>query len=236
MNFKRFIFHLIVIIPLWQINAQEPQEKKKYTIDFSGIQNQQPPDEEPKPESISNTDILGIGFLKQQANLSQNAISAFNIKSIIDIDNFGKEKKDHLKFGKPSDAKTYLDVVYEPLPLKTDSVDFFFGDIDLGTYTTKADHLYLIIRDSMATDGDEIKVSLNDKVIFNRITFHSSFIDYRVALTEGFNKIELLAIDSGVSEPVTCQLVVVDGLDNKLFDKSFNIAVGYKAKFVVVKE
>ncbi len=236
MTFKHCIFYLTLIFSFWKINAQEPQQQKTYSIDFSGLENKPDPKNEPKPESIINTNIENLGFLKQKANLSQNAVSAFDIKSIIDVDNFGKEEKDNLKFGKSSDTKTYLDIAYEPLPLRTDSVDFFYGDIDLGTYTTKANYLYLIIRDSMATDGDEIKVSINDKVIFNRLTFHSSFIDYRVALTEGFNKIELLAIDSGSSEPVTCQLVVVDGLDNKLFEKSFNIAVGYKGKFVVIKE
>ncbi len=236
MTFKHCIFYLTLIFPFWKINAQEPQQQKTYSIDFSGLENKPDPKNEPKPESIINTNIENLGFLKQKANLSQNAVSAFDIKSIIDVNNFGKEEKDNLKFGKPSDTKTYLDIAYEPLPLKTDSIDFFYGDIDLGNFNTKSKFLYIILKDSDAVDRDEVKVILNDKTIFRRITLTGQFIDYKVALNEGINKVEVEAISSGFSEPVTCHIIIVDDLDQKLLDKNFNVAVGFKAKLVVIKK
>ncbi|WP_238527954.1 hypothetical protein [Aquimarina agarivorans] len=219
-----------------KITAQESPEKKTYTIDFSGLNNKPKPEEPSQPELPEDAQLLSIDFLRQPANLSQNAISAFNIKSIIDTENFGKEKNDDLQFGKPSDTKTYLDVVYEPLALKTDSVDFFYGDIDLGSFTTKAKYLYIILRDSQAIDRDEVKVVKNDKTIFSRIMLTGTFVDYRVALDEGINKIEIEAISSGLSEPVTCHIVIVDELDQKMLDQNFDVAVGFKAKLVVIRE
>ncbi len=238
MTLKCFIYLFLFTVSFVKVYAQDQdtQQQKTYSIDFSGLKDKPAPKNESESESSTNSNIESLGFFMQNAHLSQNAIKAFNIKSIIDIDNFGKEKKDHLKFGKPSDTKTYLDAGYEPLALKTDSVDFFFGDIDLGSFDTNAKYLYIILRDSAAIDRDEVKVILNDKTIFRRIMLTGQFVDYKIALNEGFNKVEIEAISSGTSEPVTCHMVIVDSLEQKLLDKNFNVAVGFKAKLIVVKK
>ncbi len=64
------------------------------------------------------------------------------------------------------------------------------------------------------------------------MTLHSIDID----LKEGFNTINFIALNEGLSSPNTAQLKVFDADGNQIASNKWLIRTGFKASLIIVKE
>lgn len=109
--------------------------------------------------------------------------------------------------------------------------DQYFGDV-----ITKSKSLRLICRDHETVDGDKIKILHNGRVIREEVNLTGEYKSIEVELQPGFNKFEFIAINEGIYSPNTAEFRIVDENGNSLVGNVWNLAGGYKASFIVVKE
>lgn len=109
--------------------------------------------------------------------------------------------------------------------------DQYFGDV-----ITKSKSLRLICRDHETVDGDKVKILHNGKVIREEVNLTGEYKSIVVELQSGFNKFEFIAINEGIYSPNTAEFRIVDEKGVSLVGNVWNLAGGYKASFIVVKE
>ncbi|MFN3909255.1 MAG: hypothetical protein ACK4JX_09520 [Flavobacterium sp.] len=109
--------------------------------------------------------------------------------------------------------------------------DQYFGDV-----ITKSKTLRLICRDHETVDGDKVKILHNGKVIREEVNLTGDYKSIEVELQPGFNKFEFIAINEGMYSPNTAEFRIVDENGVSLIGNVWNMAAGYKASFIVVKE
>lgn len=106
----------------------------------------------------------------------------------------------------------------------------------LGDVTTKGVFVTILCRDHEYVDGDQIRVYVNDILINEGITLDETFQTVEVVLKKGFNKIEFEAINQGSSGPNTAEFRVYDDNKNVISANQWNLATGFRATIIVVKE
>lgn len=110
--------------------------------------------------------------------------------------------------------------------------DISYGDI----YTSSA---YFIIkcRDFGAIDGDLIKAVFNESVVKERMLLKSEYQDFKIVFKEGFNTLDLEALNIGTLGGNTGEFQMYDAEGNAILSDYWdNLDTGFKAKFVIVKE
>jgi hypothetical protein len=115
-------------------------------------------------------------------------------------------------------------------PLVRKNIDF--GDI----YTSSA---YFIIkcRDFGAIDGDLIKAVFNETAVKDRMLLKSEYQDFKITFNEGFNTLELLALNIGTLGGNTGEFQIYDAEGNFILSDYWdNLDTGFKVKFVIVKQ
>lgn len=106
----------------------------------------------------------------------------------------------------------------------------YFGD-----FRTKSETIKVAYRDPQAVDGDLLKLLLNDIVIKNNIFLEGSFKTMEIKLTDGFNKIDFVALNEGQYFPNTGEFMIIDkGVE--IYSSEWNMSTGFKASFIIVKE
>lgn len=170
-------------------------------------------------------------------------------KSPFKIDPFKKEFKSDLKVGgeeKPisvietpsnnfvTGASEYQDRV--TIRQRGESNEAYKGNRSFGEFTTKSGYINLMCRDFGAEDGDRIKVSVNGRVIVSNITLRFDFSSVMISLDPGFNLIEIEALNQGTSGPNTAAFEVRDDKENMVTGNEWNLATGFKATFLIIKE
>jgi hypothetical protein len=142
--------------------------------------------------------------------------------------NFGKTRD----FANPNER--YLDRLTKSLGEKEQSVDrknYYLGDVK-----TKAEKVRIVYRDHEYPDGDMIMVRVNDMVVRGSITLDSDAQGFDLSLTKGFNKIDFEALNQGSSGPNTAEFQVYDDQGDLIASNRWNLATGFKATIIVVKE
>jgi hypothetical protein len=91
-------------------------------------------------------------------------------------------------------------------------------------------------RDFAYADGDRIKVMVNDRVIMSEIVLTNEFKSVMITLDPGFNKIDFEALNQGTSGPNTAEFRVYDDKNELISNNEWNLATGFKASVMVVKE
>jgi len=109
--------------------------------------------------------------------------------------------------------------------------DFYLGDLKTTSKT-----VVIKCRDHEYVDGDRIKLMLNNVVIHPNITLYGDFYTIDIDLKEGFNTINFIALNEGLSSPNTAQLKVYDADGNLLASNRWLIRTGFKASLIIVKE
>lgn len=107
-----------------------------------------------------------------------------------------------------------------------------YGDI----YTSSA---YFIIkcRDFGAIDGDLIKAVFNESVAKERMLLKSEYQDFKIVFNEGFNTLDLEALNIGSLGGNTGEFQIYDAEGNLILSDYWdNLDTGFKAKFVIVKQ
>lgn len=107
----------------------------------------------------------------------------------------------------------------------------FFGEV-----RSDSEYVQVLARDFEYVDGDRIKVLVNDRVVVPEIILSGSFKGIQITLQPGFNKIDFEALNQGTSGPNTAEFRVYDDNEKIISSNQWNLATGFKATVIVVKE
>jgi len=107
--------------------------------------------------------------------------------------------------------------------------------LELGKLETNTKKIRIECRDHSYVDGDRIKLYVNEKVIRRSITLQAGYYSVSIDLIEGFNRIDIEALNQGSSGPNTAEFKVFDENGNLLASKDWNILTGYVATLIVLK-
>lgn len=107
---------------------------------------------------------------------------------------------------------------------------------NLGDFKTKASFLSIFCRDNEFVDGDRVRIYINDILIQSDILLDGDFKQFEISLKKGFNKIDIEALNQGTSGPNTAEFMVYDEKGGLISQNQWNLATGYKATIVVVRE
>ncbi len=115
------------------------------------------------------------------------------------------------------------------------SVKKFKTSLELGRYETSTPRIRIVCRDHSYVDGDRVKLYVNEVVLRRSITLEGGYFIIDVDLKEGFNRIDIEALNQGSSGPNTAEFKVFDDNGNLLAAREWNILTGYIATMVVMK-
>jgi hypothetical protein len=115
------------------------------------------------------------------------------------------------------------------------SVNKFKTSLELGRYETSTPRIRIVCRDHSYVDGDRVKLYVNEQVIRRSITLEGGYFVIDVDLLDGFNRIDIEALNQGSSGPNTAEFKVFDDNGNLLAAREWNILTGYIATMVVMK-
>ncbi|WP_159799958.1 hypothetical protein [Flavobacterium sp. MK4S-17] len=117
-----------------------------------------------------------------------------------------------------------------------ESNEAFRGNQFFGEHKTNAKYVQILARDFEYVDGDRIKILHNDRIIVPEIILDSDFRGIQITLEPGFNKIDFEALNQGTSGPNTAEFRVYDDKENIVSSNQWNLATGFKATVILVKE
>lgn len=106
----------------------------------------------------------------------------------------------------------------------------------LGDFKTSSQKVKVSYRDHQAEDGDEVRIWVNDRVYKSRIYLTNRPQGIELELKPGFNKIEFEALNQGSSGPNTAEFTVVDDNGSVISSNRWDLATGFKASIIIVKE
>lgn len=110
------------------------------------------------------------------------------------------------------------------------------GNQHFGELRTKSSRLDILAADFGLEDGDRIRVLVNDKVVIQEFTLTNFNRGLQITLQPGFNKIDFEAMNQGTSGPNTAQFAIYDDTDKLLMSNQWNLATGFRASVMVIKE
>ena len=237
MKLSQFYFLILMISITNYCFSQEPPEKKKFKIDFSGIENQNEKPNTKKPVDSDPLNFEGLKLPEKNHNLSDKAISGFQMDSNLDLENFG-QLVDEPQFGQPKTTTRYIakDLEQKPYNNPEGQGMVFKRNQFLGDITTKSPYIYIKCRDYSNEDNDQVRLLVNDNILVDRIILSNSYSIYKLKLEEGFNKIDFFALNYGLYSPNTAQLKIIDNNDMTLSNNKWSLYTGFKATVVVIKE
>lgn len=106
----------------------------------------------------------------------------------------------------------------------------------LGEFRSKAKYLKIVCRDHEYPDGDRVRLYINDKPVIDNILLESAPKEFYVDLSEGFNKLDFVALNQGTSGPNTAAFSVYDDTGSLITSNEWNLTTGIKASIIVIKE
>jgi hypothetical protein len=107
--------------------------------------------------------------------------------------------------------------------------------LELGRIETNTRNIRIECRDHSYVDGDQVRLYVNDVIIRSSIVLRAGYYAIDIELEEGFNRIDIKALNQGTSGPNTAEFNVFDETGNLLASKEWNILTGYVATLVVMK-
>jgi hypothetical protein len=110
------------------------------------------------------------------------------------------------------------------------------GNQDLGRFNSSSKFVNIKYRDFGEVDGDNIRVYLNGIVVASSVTLDHDFQGLEILLQKGFNKIDFEALNQGTSGPNTAEFRVYDDNKKLISSNQWNLATGFKATIMVVKD
>ena len=116
------------------------------------------------------------------------------------------------------------------------TVKKFKTSLELGRYETDSRTIRIICRDHSFVDGDRVKLYVNEQVIRRSITLEGGYFSIDITLKDGFNRIDIEALNQGSSGPNTAEFKVYDEQGQLLASREWNILTGYIATMVVMKK
>lgn len=117
-----------------------------------------------------------------------------------------------------------------------DDAKVYRGNQFLGDFKTKSGSAKIVYRDHEFVDGDLIRIWVNGVVMVDYVYLEGSFGKLNLGLTKGINKVEFEALNQGSSGPNTAEFRVYDDNGNVISSNQWNLATGFKASIIIVKE
>ena len=115
------------------------------------------------------------------------------------------------------------------------SVNKIATALELGRINTNTKKIRIECRDHSYVDGDQVRLYVNDVIIRSSIVLRAGYYAIDIELKEGFNRVDIKALNQGTSGPNTAEFNVYDENGNLLASKEWNILTGYVATLVVMK-
>lgn len=143
-----------------------------------------------------------------------------------------------LQFINPNNFINPGEIYKEKLNAKSgeDESKIFRKNQYLGDFKTKSTSVKISYRDFGEVDGDMIRVLVNDKEVVARVYLEGTFKGLDLVLENGFNKIDFEALNQGYSGPNTAEFRIFDDKGQLVSANQWNLATGFKATIIVVKE
>lgn len=112
----------------------------------------------------------------------------------------------------------------------------FINDTYLGEIRTGKQILKMTLWDPRLEDGDRVRIWLNDEILITDMTLLNAAQGFPITLKDGFNKIEIEALNQGYSAPNTSGIVIRDDEGDVMEQKICMINAGVKSLLIVIKE
>ncbi len=109
------------------------------------------------------------------------------------------------------------------------------SNFSLGTVKSTTKVVRLETRDHSYIDGDRIKVFLNEQVVSTNIGLKGNYFVIYLTLEPGYNRIDFMALNQGLSGPNTAEFKVYDQNGTLISDKEWNLATGQTATLGIIK-
>ncbi|MCL9771100.1 hypothetical protein NAT47_11805 [Flavobacterium sp. HXWNR69] len=106
----------------------------------------------------------------------------------------------------------------------------------LGEFRVKTRYVKIVCRDHEYPDGDRVRLLLNEKTVIYEILLEAAPKEYYVDISDGFNKLDFVALNQGSSGPNTAAFSVFDDSGKLITSNEWNLTTGIKASIVVIKE
>ena len=106
----------------------------------------------------------------------------------------------------------------------------------LGDYRTGSPYIVVHYRDHGQIDGDRIQLINNDQIVLLADVLTGDFKRYRIDLTMGINKIDVLALNNGALFPNTAAYEIYDVDGTLITANSWEIFADFKATIIIVRE
>ena len=110
------------------------------------------------------------------------------------------------------------------------------NDQYLGDFKSGSKFVRFIYRDHEYVDGDRIRVWINNEIAHPNIFLTGEFKGFYMDLEEGFNRIDIEALNQGSSGPNTAQFIIYDDQRNEISSNMWLLATGAKATVIIVKD
>lgn len=200
-----------------------------------------------KPKKLPNTTVKD----PQTESLDMPPIKTPNV-----FDNTSITPKSSLEIGKTSDFSMVpknefanpgdryvpkmekdLDKALKEAGLKEGRGPLTRKNIDFGDIYTSSAYFIIKFRDFGAIDGDLIKAVFNEGIVKERMLLQSEYQDFKITFNEGFNTLELQALNIGSLGGNTGEFQIYDAEGNFILSDYWdNLDTGFKVKFVIVKQ
>ncbi len=147
-------------------------------------------------------------------------------------------EKNTMQFTNPNKFANPGDVYKDKLNRKPEGDDFriYRKNQFLGEFTSKAETVRISCRDFGEIDGDEIRIWVNGKIMIERIFLTGDYRGIDLGLIKGFNKVDFEAINQGESGPNTAEFQVYDDKGMLISANQWNLATGFKASIILIKD
>ena len=147
--------------------------------------------------------------------------------------------KENNKFNQKEKFKAPFEVQREIIvknSVNEDDSKIFRRDQSFGDLRTTANTIKLMFKDYAAVDGDRIKIMVNGLTVRADVSLIEVYQTVEIGLTPGFNKVEFEALNQGYSGPNTAQFKLVDDSGKQLLENRWDLATGFKASVMIIKE
>jgi hypothetical protein len=225
MHLKYVLLNILILIFSTSLLAQFDNNKVEETDIFSF---------KPKPENIEKKlSIAPLEKVEKEEEMNTRFGSLIEISS-----NFPKYSviKNKGSVSIQDQYNDYKEILYKKFWNGNDvSNARLKTQLELGKLETNTKRIRIECRDHSYVDGDRVKLYVNEEVIRRSITLQGGYYAIDIDLREGFNRIDIEALNQGSSGPNTAEFRVYDGYGNLLADQEWNILTGYVATLVVMK-
>jgi hypothetical protein len=216
MNFKQKSFLIVglLFISSLSINAQEDKIGKKKTIKINA-----------KTKKVKVSTPLDIDATNGFKNAYKNTQSKYK--------KIAEEKA--LK-NKGVITPEMLNARRFKKNLEKHNLNIPMVDRDLGAFRTKSENINIKSSDFGTVDGDIVSIYINDKLIVDKYVLKAQVKNFKIPLSKGFNKIEIVAIDEGNLRPNTGNFVLFDDLKQTFISDLWYLAKGAKVYAMIIRE